>query len=150
MKLKFLISITFLIVLSSCVSTKSTLKNVDNKLAYPRLTKENTFVISETSKDPKYGYDKDYPVNIFFNNPNDENINPKRYFNSLTGPNGEKIIFTKTGICCPFPSKNIQTGGAFLDVYEISYEGLQVPLEIYINRYEKGAILAPLGFGLKK
>lgn len=143
--LLILISITF-----SCISTKSTLKNVDSNAPIPRITKENTFVLTEFSKDSKYGYDKDYPINVFFRNTNDEEINQKRFLNALAGPNGEIITFKNKGICCPFPSKNINTGGGFLDIYEITYEGLKSPIILYLNKYEKGALLIPIGLGLKK
>lgn len=139
-----------LILLTSCVSTKSTLMNVDNKAPNPRLNKENNFVLSSISTDSKYGFDKNYPVNVFFINTTNEEINCKRYLSSLSGPNGEIISYKKTGICCPFPSKNINTGGGFLAVYEINYDGLKQPKVLYINIYEKGYLLAPIGFGIKK
>lgn len=138
------------VVLTSCISTKSTLMNVDNNAPNPRLTKENTFVLTEINTDSKYGYDKDYPVNVFYRNSNDEEINCNRFLNAISGPNAEPITFKKTGICCPFPSKNINNGGGFLAVYEISYEGLKNPKILYINTYEKGLLLAPIGFTIKK
>jgi hypothetical protein len=142
-------SLLFL-TLMSCISTKSTLMNVDNNAPIPKLTKQNTFVLTEISNDSKYGFDKDYPVNVFYRNSNDEEINCNRFLNALSGPNGETISFKKTGICCPFPSKNINTGGGFLAVYEISYEGLKNPKILYLNIYEKGLLLAPVGFSIKK
>lgn len=147
---KILFLFVFFIVLVSCVSTKSTLKNVDNNAPILKLTTDNRFLISSISTDAIYGFNKDYPVNVFFRNSNDEELNCKRYLNSLSGPNGEVIFYTKTGICCPFPSKNINTGGGFLSVYSISYEGLKTPLVLYLNIYEKGLLLAPIGFTIKK
>jgi hypothetical protein len=35
-------------------------------MLYSQVTRNNTFVITEYSKDEKYGYNKDYPINIFF------------------------------------------------------------------------------------
>lgn len=137
-------------LLISCISTKSTLMNVDNNAPIPKLTKQNTFVLSEISTDSKYGFDKDYPINVFYRNSIDEEINCNRFLNALSGSNGEMITFKKTGICCPFPSKNINTGGGFLAVYEITYEGLLSPKVLYLNIYEKGLLLAPVGFTIKK
>ncbi len=134
----------------SCISTRSTLKNVDNNAPIPQLTADNRFVLTQISKDSKYGFDMDYPVNVFFNDSKDEELNCKRYLNSLSGPNGEDITYTKTGICCPFPSKNINTGGGFLAVYFITYNGLKTPLVLHLNIYEKGLLLAPSGFTIKK
>ncbi|MBC7642420.1 MAG: 2-dehydro-3-deoxyphosphooctonate aldolase [Flavobacterium sp.] len=147
---KYLLLIVILLNTISCISIKSTLMNVDNNAPTPKLNKENNFVLSEISKDDKYGFDKNYPVNVFFINTSNEEINCNRYLNSISGPNGEKITYKKTGICCPFPSKNINTGGGFLAIYEISYDGLKNSKIIYINIYEKGSILAPVGFGIKK
>jgi hypothetical protein len=151
MKLKKTAALLLLIMFTiSCISTKSTLKNVDANAPIPKLTRDNTFVLTEFSKDAKYGYDKDYPINVFYRNTNDEEINQKRFLNALAGPNGETITYKNKGICCPFPSKNINTGGGFLDIYEITYEGLQSPIILYLNRYEKGSLLVPMGLGLKK
>lgn len=151
MKIKSLLFIPlFIFLLSACVSTKSTLMNVDDNAPIPKLTKENTFVITEYSKDKKYGYHPNYPINIFYKNTLDENSNPARFFNALTGPKGEKIVYIKTGNCCPFPTKKSEMGAGFLSVYEITWEGLKKPIVLYLNLYEKGKIAVPIGFELKK
>ena len=62
---KIIVVIVLLFLNSSCISTKSTLRNVDDNAPIPRVSKENTFIITEYSKDKKYGYNKDYPINIF-------------------------------------------------------------------------------------
>ncbi|MBP7396911.1 MAG: 2-dehydro-3-deoxyphosphooctonate aldolase [Flavobacterium sp.] len=143
-----LVASLFLFV--SCISTKSTLKNVDNNAPIPKLTKNNTFVITEFSKDKKYGYDKDYPINIFYRGTKDDVINQQRFLNALAGPNGEAITFSKLESCCPFPSKNTEMGAGFLDVYEIKWEGLKKPILLYLNIYERGQLMVPVGFSLKK
>lgn len=143
-----LVASLFLFV--SCISTKSTLKNVDDNAPVPQLTKNNTFVIKEFSKDKKYGYDKDYPINIFYRGTKDDVINQQRFLNALAGPNGEAITFSKLESCCPFPSKNTEMGAGFLDVYEIKWEGLKKPILLYLNIYERGQLMVPVGFSLKK
>lgn len=143
-----LVASLFLFV--SCISTKSTLKNVDDNAPVPQLTKNNTFVITEFSKDKKYGYDKDYPINIFYRGTKDDVINQQRFLNALAGPNGEAITFSKLESCCPFPSKNTEMGAGFLDVYEIKWEGLKKPILLYLNIYERGQLMVPVGFSLKK
>ncbi|MDN3673659.1 2-dehydro-3-deoxyphosphooctonate aldolase [Flavobacterium branchiarum] len=142
--------IVLLITATSCVSTKSTLKNVDDNAPNLTLTKDNTFVITAYSKDKKYGYDKDYPVNIFYRTSKDETINQQRFLNALAGPNGEKITYTKLESCCPFPSKRSDMGAGFLDVYELKWEGQKKPIHLYLNIYEKGILMVPLGLTLKK
>jgi hypothetical protein len=42
----------------SCISTKLTLKNIDNNAPTPKLANATTFKITEYSKDKKYGYDR--------------------------------------------------------------------------------------------
>ena len=152
--MKNIAKLTFFLVLislfTSCVSTKSTLKNVDDSAPIPKLSKDNTFLLTEYSKDNKYGYDADYPVNVFYLNAKDENLNAERFLNALAGPNGEKITFTKVESCCPFPTKRVEIGAGFLDIYELKWEGQNKPVKLYINIYERGYLLVPIGLSVKK
>ncbi|TDE07084.1 2-dehydro-3-deoxyphosphooctonate aldolase [Flavobacterium sandaracinum] len=147
---KSILLIALLISLASCSSTQSTLKNTDDNAPNLTLSKDNTFVITEYSKDKKYGYDKDYPINIFFNNTRNETINQGRFLNALVGPKDEKITFTKLESCCPFPTKRSEMGAGFLDVYELIWEGQKKPVLLYLNIYEKGILMVPVGLSLKK
>ena len=146
----FLVAILIAITTSSCVSTKSTLKNVDDNAPIPILSANNTFVLTEYSKDKKYGYDADYPVNVFYKNTKDESLNAERFLSALAGPKGEKITFSKVESCCPFPTKRTEMGGGFLDVYELKWEGQTKLTKLYLNIYEKGYLLIPLGLSIKK
>ena len=149
MKIKSIIALIIIVIGSvSCVSTKSTLKNVNDKAPIPKLTTDTTFVISKYSNDLRYGYNKDYPINVFYRNTKDETINQKRFLNALTGPRGEKLFFKKIEVCCPFPTKNSEMGGGFLDIYEVTWVGQKQPIKLYFNIYEKGELLVPMGFGL--
>ncbi len=150
MKIKpFLIAILIVITTSSCVSTKSTLKNVDDNAPIPIVSANNTFVLIEYSKDKKYGYDADYPINVFYKSTKDENLNAERFLNALAGPKGEKITFFKIESCCPFPTKRTEIGAGFLDIYELKWEGQVMPLKLYINIYERGYLLVPMGLSIK-
>src|SRR5688500_12586000 len=117
----FIIPLLFLAV--SCVSTKSTLKNVDDNAPIPKLAKDNSFVITEYATDKRYGYEADYPINIFFKNTKNDTINQERFLNALAGPKGEKLFYKKLESCCPFPTKKSEMGAGFLDVYEITWVG---------------------------
>ncbi|RKS93781.1 hypothetical protein BC952_1625 [Flavobacterium limicola] len=147
---KSILLIALLISLASCSSTQSTLKNTDDNAPNLTLSKDNTFVITAYSKDKKYGYDKDYPINIFFNNTKNETINQSRFLNALAGPSGEKITYTKLESCCPFPTKRSEMGAGFLDVYELKWVGQKKPVILYLNIYEKGVLMVPVGLALKK
>lgn len=142
--------VVFTVFLTSCVSTKSTLKNVDDNAPIPKLSKDNAFILTEYSKDSKYGYDADYPINVFYQNAKDENLNAQRFLKALAGPNGEPITFTKIESCCPFPTKRIEIGAGFLDIYELKWQGQTKPVKLYINIYERGYLLVPVGLSLKK
>ena len=147
---KYFILLMLITIISSCVSTKSTLKNVDDNAPNLRLTSENTFVINQYSKDKKYGYDEDYPINIFYKSSKDDIINQQRFLNALAGPNGEKITYKKIESCCPFPTKKSEMGAGFLDIYELTWEGQTAPIKLYLNIYEKGVLMVPVGLSLKK
>ncbi len=141
--------IALLLLATSCISTKSTLKNVDDNAPIPEL-KNNIFVIKEFSKDKKYGYNRDYPINIFYGTTRNENINQQRFLNALAGPKGEKITYTKLESCCPFPTKRSDMGAGLLDVYELKWEGQKTPIILYLNIFEKGILMVPVGLTLRK
>lgn len=141
-----LVIVTFF---SSCVSIQSTLKNVDNSAIRPSI-KDKAYVITEYASDNKYGYDPDYPINIGFIHEKQEEINIEYYFNGLEGPNGEKISYKKVDTCCPFPSKNSLMGAGTIGIYEVSFEGSSKKITLYFNIFEKGKILCPKGFAIKK
>jgi hypothetical protein len=132
------------------MSTKSTLKNIDDSAPIPKLTAGNAFVISEYSKDKKYGYNADYPINVFYKSSKNDSINQQRFLNALAGPKGEKISYKRTETCCPFPTKKSDMGAGFLNVYEITWEGQKSPIKLYLNSFEKGLLMVPVGLSLKK
>ena len=138
------------IIFVSCVSTKSTIKNIDDNAPDLVLTENNVFLITEYSQDKKYGYNKDYPVNIYYKSSKNDSINQPRFLNALAGPNGEKVSYKKLPNCCPFPTKRNEMGVGLLDVYELTWEGQKKPLKIYLNIYEKGYVKVPLGLTLKQ
>lgn len=145
---KIIFQLGISILLFSCVSTRSSLKNVDDSAPDLVVNADNTFEIKQFSTDKKYGYDKDYPINIFYKTSNTD-ANQERFLNALAGPKGEKITYTKLESCCPFPTKRSEMGAGFLDVYELKWEGQKKPIQLYINIYEKGSVMVPLGLILK-
>lgn len=147
---KYFLNISIILLTVSCVSTTSTLKNVDDNASNLVLSRENTFVINTYSKDKKYGYDADYPINVFFRNTMNQTINQERFLNALAGPKGEKITFSKLESCCPFPTKRTDLGAGLLDVYELKWDGQKKPVKLYLNIYEKGILMVPVGLSLKK
>lgn len=150
MKKIFLLTCFTLLLITSCVSTRLTIKNIDDKAAMPALTKDRVFKLTTISKDSKYGYDSDYPVNLGFLPIQSAEVNVKRYFGALTGPEGQEITYNHKDTCCPFPTEKNNMGAGVLDIYEVTWEGLSEPKQIHINLYERGEVIAPKGFGVKQ
>lgn len=148
-KISFTLLVCSFLVLISCGTPKSTLKNVDNS-APPPILKNNAFILSEVSQDKKYGYDEDYPINIFYRSTTNDTINQDRFLKAIAGPNGEAIRYKKLESCCPFPTKKSPNGAGFLDVYEITWDGCKKPLLLYFNIYERGKLLVPKGLTARK
>ena len=135
-------------LLSSCGAIKSTIKNIDNTAIKPQVKNEQ-FLITEYAKDSNYGYDKDYPINLGFENEKNSPKNIEYFFNGLEGPKGE-IFYIKKENCCPYPTKRSVMGAGTLEVYEVSIEGSEKKLQLYLNIYEKGKVLCPKGLQIKK
>ncbi len=134
---------------SSCISTKSTIKNIDDTASRPIL-REDYYILTEYSDNAKYGYDSDYPINIGFIAESQEKNNVTYFFNGLEGPDGQKLHFEKTGTCCPFPTKHNRVGAGMLAVYTVTWEGQSKPLVLHFNTFEKGKIICPKGLSIKK
>lgn len=134
----------------SCGGIKNTIKNIDDSAPTPMLKKDNSFVLTEVSDNSKYGYDPDYPINIFYRTISNDTINQERFLKALAGPNGEKLFYKKLESCCPFPTKRSEIGAGFLDVYQLHWMGSKKPLLLYFNIYEKGKLMVPKGLTAKK
>lgn len=134
----------------SCGGIKNTIKNIDDSAPTPMLKKDNSFVLTEVSDNSKYGYDPDYPINIFYRTTSNDTINQERFLKALAGPNGEKLFYKKLESCCPFPTKRSEIGAGFLDVYQLHWMGCKKPLLLYFNIYEKGKLMVPKGLTAKK
>lgn len=148
-KLNLFLFFTLLLLSTSCVSTKSTIQNIDDTAIKPPV-KDRQFILTEYANDSKYGYNQDYPINLGFEN---EKFSPKNipyFFNALTGPNGEKIQYERVDSCCPFPTKKSVMGAGTLEIYQVIIEGSDKKILLYINIYEKGKVLCPKGFLIKK
>lgn len=143
-------ALSLLVLFASCISTKNTIQNIDDTAILPKIV-YGQFVLTETSNDSEYGYSEFYPINLGFSKfENSNNSNVNRFFNSITGPNGEKVTYRLLETCCPFPSKNNKMGAGTLDLYEIYLNEKTSNKKIYINTFEKGKVICPKGFSIKK
>lgn len=136
---------------SSSKKTTTTLSNKDNptlKSSSATMLDENTFQLVGISDDPTYGYDEKNAIKV--GGGASGPTNERRYLNALLGPNGESISYKRLGSCCGVPSENGFMGVAVLDLYEIKYDGLDKPVNLYLNMYDPGILKAPKGFTYKK
>ncbi|UOK42272.1 MULTISPECIES: 2-dehydro-3-deoxyphosphooctonate aldolase [Flavobacterium] len=143
----FLLNLLF-IGLTACISTKSTIQNIDNNAIKPAL-KDGAFQLKEYTDSKKYAYNQDYPINIGVIQEKNEDQYIGYFFNAITGPNGEKVTYEKVETCCPFPTKYNKIGGGLLSIYEVKWEGQNKPVRLYFNIYERGKIMCPVGFKIK-
>ena len=147
---KFSLFSILLVLCLSCVSTKNTIQNIDDNAVLPKII-SGQFELVETASDMQYGFSEFYPINLGFStyeNSNNQNVN--RFFNSFAGINGEKVTYKIIETCCPFPSKHNKMGAGTLVLYEIYLDGIPSNKKIYINTFEKGKIMCPKGFLIKK
>lgn len=148
---KILLVILLSSLFTSCISTKSTIKNIDDSVIGPALNEAfGSFIITKNTVNKKYGYDKDYPVNVNFTSVEDGLNNQIRFLNALAGPKGEKIKYLQKDACCPFPTKKTDAGAGTIDTFEITWDGQTKPVLLYINKFEKGELLIPVGFLARK
>ncbi|AXQ29022.1 hypothetical protein D0B54_10125 [Solimonas sp. K1W22B-7] len=109
---------------------------------------EDYLRLEQKATDPGYGYTQQNPVRVggpLREGPRRE----KAYLNGLRGPAGEVIEYERMGSCCPFESPNDIMGGGMLDAFRVTYAGQAAPATLYINFYDPGPALVPLGFSAR-
>jgi hypothetical protein len=95
------------------------------------------------TEDPTYGYTAGNPVQVGGHR-EVGNLYQQRFLNALWGPLGQPIAYERVGSCCPFETQDGEMGG-LLDVYRITYEGLEDPIHLYLDLYRNGEIRVPVG-----
>ncbi len=106
-------------------------------------------IILGVSNDKTYGYTQENPIKVGGYSEKDGPDNERRYLNSIYGPNGEIIGYTREGSCCSFRTLNGMEGFGLLDRFKISYEGLKEPVILYLNMYDHELPKVPFGFTVK-
>ncbi len=96
---------------------------------------------------PGYGLNPKEPVMI-----GGIDEGPRRtydYFRRLRSSTGAQVRVRRTGFCYRFQTPNARIGDhAPLDKYELTYDGLDSPIVIFVNIYDEGEIKAVAGFTL--
>lgn len=73
----------------------------------------------------------------------------RAYLEALRGPGGEPIAARRLGSCCAFETPHGFGGFGMLDMYEVTYEGLDSPVTLYLNMYDAEPVRSPPGFVLE-
>jgi len=113
------------------------------------LINDQMFLIREYATDKTYGYSEKKPIMVGKEGggPKDE----RRFLNALAGPNGERISYKRQGSCCEFITRNaLFENSGMIDMYEVTYEGIDKPIILYINMYDSDVLQVPVGFTLRK
>lgn len=93
----------------------------------------------EVSTDATYGYTRENPIKVG-GTPLYGPARQRRVLQALAGPAGQAIAFRRRGSLAP------DAGGIILDLYEITYPGLEKPIELYLDLYRWDPPKAPQGF----
>lgn len=122
---------------------------------------DSSLVLKKIATDPNYGYTEKAPIMLGLAQQVDSAAMYRtHYLEALAGPKGEPITYERLPPCCPFRTPNQlrshlkqdvkQTEFGLLERYRISYAGLKEPVILYINIYDEGELLAPMGFSIRK
>lgn len=107
-----------------------------------------TRTIPTQSSDPNYGISESTPIRVG----GGLDYGPQRevwYLERLRGPDGQRVKYERTGACCEYDLETSVTGQGRLDIYEVTYPGLQSPTRLYLDIYQCEAPGAPSGFLLE-
>ncbi|WP_281336999.1 2-dehydro-3-deoxyphosphooctonate aldolase [Flavobacterium eburneipallidum] len=123
----------------------------DTRTKQVEMLDNNTYLLTETSDDKTYGYDKSNPIKVGGVHDNTGPLNERRFLNALFGPNDRKMMYFRAGSCCPFKTPNgfINNSG-MLDRYRLTEIGSKDTLDIYINMYDTGDLKIPFGLRAKE
>lgn len=93
-----------------------------------------------------YGYGRGNPIRVGGARESGA-ANQRRYLDGLRGPAGQPVRYRRLGSCCGFRSEHAPDGGA-LDAYEVTYDGIERPVLLYIDVYTppEGSPPPPDGF----
>jgi hypothetical protein len=90
------------------------------------------------AEDAAYAYTMEQPVQVG-GSPAYGAARQRRYLDALRGPQGERIQYKRRG--------SVQgPDGTFLDAYDVTYEGLEGPVTLYLDWYHYNPQKAPRGF----
>jgi hypothetical protein len=84
-----------------------------------------------------YGFRPEDPVRVGWGN-----RGVMTFFELLRGPDGQRVAWRRVGTCCGAEAASPRSG---LEVFEVTYEGLDEPVRLYLDPHHGAAIHAPEG-----
>lgn len=95
------------------------------------------------SDDPRYAFTKELSVQVG-GGALYVAARERRYLDALRGPTGQPVRYKRVGTTGLEPDPNPKT---IIDIYELTYDGLDKPVTIYVDAYHfDDALRAPMGF----
>jgi hypothetical protein len=88
-----------------------------------------------------YGFSPENPIHVG-GGPEGQ----RAFLEALRGSGGQPLAWRRLGSCCEFETPNGLMGLGLLDLYEVTYEGLEQPVILYLDMYDAGPVAAPAGF----
>ena len=92
----------------------------------------------DVAADETYAYTKERSVQVG-GSPLYGASRQKRYLDTLRGPEGQVVTWKRLG-------QDRAPDGTIIDAYQVTYEGLEKPVTLYLDWYHYNPILAPRGF----
>ena len=89
--------------------------------------------------DPSYGTSQELPIRVGNTNLYDGAAREEAYLQTLRGPNGESVRYERLDAL-------MLADQSILDVYQVSYDGLDNPVTLYLDMYSYEMLLLPQGF----
>ncbi len=145
-----------LLILMSCATkiksnSSSIMKGAgDSRIKKVEYLDNYTYFLTEISDDKTYGYAESNPIKVGGVKESEGPLNQRRFLDALYGPNDKKMIYWRAGSCCP-----VQTSAGFnnlgmLDRYGAVEIGSSDTLTLYLNMYDKGDLMIPVGLRAKE
>lgn len=148
---KLILSLSAAAMLAACAGQKqkaTTNQGIGDTRTTPvEYLDERTYKLTTKTNDKTYGYEQQNAIKVGGARDQSGPINERRFLNALLGPNGEAVGYYREGSCCAFDTPNGLFGNAgLLDLYKVYWEGGTDTLSLYINMYDEGDLLIPVGF----
>jgi hypothetical protein len=150
----YLFLLLILLALGACQKDKFQWK-VKKKNTREFIVEQDSLIkIEGVSKSTRFAFTPEEPVKLGVTKRDLALTYIEKYFNSITGPNGEVVRYKRLKSCCPYKTVNSEEfpyqNLAVLEVYQVLYDGLKEPILIYINFFDEGKVMAPKFFLVKR